>query len=225
VWSDGAGIQSIDLVTDWSGRGFDHGVRKKVPSRITYEDDGSWGFGIKPSDFAYAWTKLLLDTEKLTDFDDATLKDFDPGLLALPPNKSAEDVVTDYLRYLYHYTMQELERKRTGTKAALDITSIHFWFTMPAIWSVEAQMATRSAALRAGFGSRHGDTISMIREPEAAAIACLNELIVDSPSSLVEEGQGVLVCDCGGGTVVCPRQAYKMSPTRLTKFPSGSGIL
>lgn len=44
---------------------------------------------------------------------------------------------------------------------------------MPAIWSDRAQQETREAALRAGFGKRQFDSVSMISEPEAAALYAL----------------------------------------------------
>jgi molecular chaperone DnaK (HSP70) len=65
--------------------------------------------------------------------------------------------------------MDRLERKLT--KDLLNVTPIEFWFTMPAIWSDEAQHATRTAAMCAGFGTRSGDSVKMITEPEAAALA------------------------------------------------------
>lgn len=69
---------------------------------------------------------------------------------------------------------------------------------MSAIWSDAAKAATRSAAHEAGFGSRPGDEIFMVPEPEAAAIATLKYLAGDEQ---VQPGDGILVCDCGGGMV------------------------
>jgi hypothetical protein len=210
VWSDASSIKDINLITEWTGHGRPvNWTRKKVPSRISYEGPDSWGYNIKPNELAYAWTKLLLDKVRLMEFDDENLRNWEPGLLALPPGKTAENVVTDFLTKLYRHITDLLERKMS--REVLDVTDIEFWFSMPAIWSDKAQMSTMAAARKAGFGTRANDSFCMIREPEAAAIACLNGLISDSPSSLVRMGEGVLICDCGGGTVVrTPTQFYQL---------------
>ena len=202
AWSDDVGVKDIKLITEWSGTGrSSNSTRTKVPSRICYDGSGSWGYGIKSSAQAYSWTKLLLDRQvKLAEFDDDNLRSIDPGLLALPPGKSPEDVVADYLTKLYEHIMKHLEPK--VMKSVLDVTDIDFWFSMPALWSDKAQAATRDAAKKAGFGSRNNDQIFMIREPEAAAISCLNEFIAGTTTRIVAEGEGILICDCGGGTVV-----------------------
>jgi molecular chaperone DnaK (HSP70) len=62
---------------------------------------------------------------------------------------------------------------QTRYEHLLQVTPIEFWFTMPAIWSDRAQEATRQAARAAGFGTREGDLIQMITEPEAGVHAAL----------------------------------------------------
>ena len=89
----------------------------------------------------------------------------------MPKKKPAEEVVADYLTHFYQHCMEYLEKE--VTKDLLKLTPIDFWFTMPALWSDPAQHATRAAAEKAGFGSRADDTISMIMEPEAAAVCAL----------------------------------------------------
>lgn len=146
----------------------------------------SWGYNIKPGAIAYSWTKLLLDDQAAaTEFDDPQLRSIlDSGLLRLPPGKTAQEVTTDYLRELYKHTMSFLERKYSA--GILRTMPIKFWFSMPAIWSDEAQYATRDAAKAAGFASRNGDQIFMVKEPAAAAIASLNQFIAKGPNKLVQ---------------------------------------
>ena len=180
----------IEVITEWpSHLHVNNSYRVKVPSRIHYGGQRSgnlWGYNIPPGSVAYSWTKLLLDqTVALDEFDDPSLRDFvGNGLLGLPAGKTPREVVTDYLSELYRHTMFVLERKITAE--VLRVTPIEFWFTMPAIWSEEAQYATKNAAQRAGFQSRPKDKINMIREPAAAAIITLNELLSDDRSSLIE---------------------------------------
>lgn len=73
---------------------------------------------------------------------------------------------------------------------------------MPAIWSDRARQDTRDAALRAGFGSRDLDSVIMISEPEAAALCALKAHLGDQADDPLKKGEHVLICDCGGGTVV-----------------------
>ncbi|KAK5120261.1 hypothetical protein LTR85_006467 [Meristemomyces frigidus] len=75
------------------------------------------------------------------------------------------------------------------------------WLTVPAVWSDQARHATKAAAKAAGFGSRAGDTISVISEPEAAAITVLKKYAQVGSINALQIGQVVLICDCGGGTV------------------------
>lgn len=115
---------------------------------------------------------------------------------------------SDYLKQVYEHTMGILKRQMPDTLAS---TPIEFIFTVPAIWSHKAQEATRTAASRAGFGSngRPIDSMSMISEPEAAAIYTLTSLYEDKKtreqgdlkSTGMQPGEHFIICDAGGGTV------------------------
>lgn len=159
----------------------------KVPSRIAYhaENEGkrnfpvgrdAWGYEVEAGFKSYSWIKLLLDSKATaTDFDDPILqKEQDSvggSIMTLPEGKTAIDVTTDYLTNLYRHCIAEINK--TDIKTVLPVTPIEFWFTHPATWSDEAKAATKQAAERAGFTSRKGDTITLIPEPEAGAIAAL----------------------------------------------------
>lgn len=130
--------------------------------------------------------KLLLDGDtKITEFDDASLGQ---GVLKLPIGKTATDVCADYLTGIYAYTISELER--IWGDGMIKLTPIEFWLTVPATWSDKAKSATKDAATRAGFGTRIGDSIFMITEPEAAAVASLSGLIADGVQNQVKPGDG-----------------------------------
>lgn len=128
---------------------------------------------------AYSWTKLLLDQgARITKYDDSALETASKtGILQLPEGKTAVDVVADYLSEVYEHIMNTIAKQIT--EEALKITPIEFWFTVPAIWSDQAQSATMAAAKRAGFGAslfkRRNDKIFLISEPEAAAITALKK--------------------------------------------------
>lgn len=219
-------LDNIILISSWPGPTRDTETVLKTPSRIAYKADNPrvskqrWGYQVEPGMIAYSWTKLLLDENTpLTKYDDATLDDSSgAGILKLPKGKTAVDVVSNYLSEVYKHILRTIAKQITDE--ALSVTPLEFWFTVPAIWSDQAQSATRTAAQRAGFGSRIGDHIFMISEPEAAAIAALKKYTTNSMGGSVQvslpfifglriatdchsqRGDGVLVCDCGGGTVV-----------------------
>ena len=180
VYSRKSDAPIIEVVHEWPGNS--SGYLQKVPSQIAYKIDNPqfekdiWGYEIPASAQRQCWTKLLLDQKaQISEFDDPNLKDtVQSSALTLPQGKSPEDVVSDFLSHLYKHCMGVLGKRMT--MGVLSATPIEFWFTMPAIWSDEAQYATKKAAERAGFGkspSRELDSINMITEPEAASIAAL----------------------------------------------------
>ncbi|KAK2875390.1 hypothetical protein FQN49_001639 [Arthroderma sp. PD_2] len=214
-------VDDISVITTWPGVSRKSETVFKIPSRIAYPNENyriqenKWGFQVESGMASYSWTKLLLDNNsQATKFDDETLafqKEAGMPILNLPQGKDAVTVVADFLEAVYKHTINVLEKQITAD--VLAITPMEFWFTMPAIWSDGAQHATREAAKRAGFGSRPGDNISMISEPEAAAIAALKEHTRYEALSSVKPGDGVLVCDCGGGTVdITTYRILKTSP-------------
>ncbi|KAF5833009.1 hypothetical protein DUNSADRAFT_10930 [Dunaliella salina] len=89
--------------------------------------------------------------------------------------------------------------------------------TVPAMWGDASKHAMREAALRAGFIHKlDSDALSIILEPEAAAIYALDkkappllsEFLVAFPMGLLSRGlqicltgESVMVIDAGGGTV------------------------
>jgi molecular chaperone DnaK (HSP70) len=123
-----------------------------------------------------SWTKLLLDADaSIQESDDPELKAaIDEGHLRLPPNVPAQRVVADFLGHVYKHVEAKLV-KELG-QDVFDSTPMDCWLTVPAVWSDKAQAITKAAATTAGFALRTGDTISVIPEPEAAAIAVLRSM-------------------------------------------------
>jgi len=155
------------------------GTIGKVPSIIAYEsenqgedlDENQWGFsayGLK----SYQWTKLLLGKDtRASQSRSSDLKDiYGNGFCTLPLGKSAKDVVADFLRGLYEYLIERLQKH---DDTAFRITPMEFWITVPAMWTDAAKATTIEAAQAAGFGSRVMDSVHIITEPEAAALSVL----------------------------------------------------
>ncbi|EXJ65390.1 hypothetical protein A1O7_01731 [Cladophialophora yegresii CBS 114405] len=201
--------KEIKTFTDWPGALRENNEHnEKTPSVISYasenpeqEGQDAWGYEVEPGSKSYAWTKLLLDARsQAARYDDPTLRThMGRGLLQLPPGKKAVQVVGDYLKKVHDHLIDAIIEKCGGSDI-LDVTPIEYWLTVPAIWSDKAKAATREAALYAGFGSRRIDEINLIPEPEAAAMLALKTSVSET-DSLVKPNTGVLVCDCGGGTV------------------------
>ena len=143
------------------------------------------------------------------------------GILSLPQGKKAVDVVADYLSKVHEHIIEAIKEKCGGSDF-FDVTPIEYWLTVPAIWSDEAKFATREAALKAGFGAREMDEVNLIPEPEAAAVLALKASL-DHTDDLVKPQTGVLVCDCGGGTVDITSYIVKRTHPRLVLDESGVG--
>lgn len=167
------------------------------------------------------WFKLFLDKHtRQTYFDDGYHPDRDSeGILKLPKGMTGQTVTREFLKCLYEYLMPKLEK--TLTVEGLRKTPIQFWFTSPATWSDKANTLTQKAARYAGFGSRVGDRISMITEPEAAATAILATKVDEQPD-LFEAGQSGLVVDIGGGTTdLSLLTLEKIEPLKLSEAVPG----
>ncbi|RDW94974.1 hypothetical protein BP5796_00737 [Coleophoma crateriformis] len=197
-------FRDINIITKWPGSNMDSW---KTPSKIAYQIENpslmcnKFGFEVQAKHVSCSWTKLLLDKSTAAGrFDDRTICAMpDYGMMRIPPEKTAEDVCEDFLDGLYRYAMVKL-RASIG-KEAFNKTPMECWITLPAIWSEEAKVKTLKAAKAAGFGSRPFDQIFTIAEPEAAAIATLKFYSDSNSINLVTEGENILLCDCGGGTV------------------------
>ena len=159
----------------------------KVPSVIGYAQDNSWsedrwGYSIKPGESSFTWFKLRLD--EATDpaaYDDPVLQQFiSNGLVRLPEGKTATDVATDYLRFLYNHVLESL---RGILGPGLVVTPLVFCLTVPATWSHYARAETRKAAVAAGFGTRYGDELILADEAMTGVLDCLHGTIHDYDSA------------------------------------------
>lgn len=181
VTSDKTSIDDINVIRTWPGRDGEW----KTPTRIAYAYENAkvkltqdaWGYQVEPNMTSCSWTKLLLDHgAKVTKHDDPKLsKAVDEGMLRIPDSKTAQIVCEDFLREVYKHMVARLTRQLSAE--VLESTPMDCWLTVPAVWSDQAQDATKKAAQAAGFGSRPSDSISVITEPEAAAIATLKKYL------------------------------------------------
>lgn len=170
------------------------GNADKVPTRISYKNGQphNWGGSVKSGEECFRWFKLLLDPkQKLANQAQAATSS--RNLLG-KLNKKADDVAVDYLRMVWQYTKDDIQRKQGDNWET--IYKLRVVLTVPAIWSAGAKERTLSIAKAAGLP----EDISLVSEPEAAALAVLKEKN-DEDASL-QVGDTFVVCDAGGGTVV-----------------------
>ncbi|KAF8857613.1 hsp70-like protein [Acephala macrosclerotiorum] len=209
VLSNAADFKDVKPWTKWPGGPSENSEHlKKAPSRIAYASENDdldhdiWGYEVEPGMISCSWTKLLLDQKAVsTEYDDPDLnKAAASGLMRIPPGKTPQKVVTDYMKGLHKMFINALRDLGIIDQELTIPMPMEFWVTVPATWSDEAKWITRTAAIEAGFGNRPGDEINLIPEPEAAAHLALKDS-VHHVHNLVKEDTGVLVCDCGGGTV------------------------
>ncbi|EPS43619.1 hypothetical protein H072_2450 [Dactylellina haptotyla CBS 200.50] len=235
-------LNDIEVITSWAGHG--NGIAPKIPTEIRYINgrpplwgaEASINYERRRSNSAnvYSRFKLLLDLRAGNDWygcGSVFSTDEPPSeSISLPPGKSAVRVSTDFLRLVYEELMNNILRKRFPD--TLDFTPIQFVFTVPAIWDHRAQEATRTAATKAGFSTRSFDTLSLVSEPEAAAMFVIKAMHEKSftrmstpgPSSL-KDHETFVICDAGGGTVdLISYQVMQLEPgLKLKEAAVGTG--
>lgn len=108
--------------------------------------------------------------------------------------KSVEDVIKDFLQLLFQHMVSTLAYEGLGENR-IDYNTI---FTVPAGFSPNEVQKFKSIVQSTGWGN-HAISVSL-REPEAAILYTINK----SASHFdFQTGQCIVLCDAGGGTVVC----------------------
>jgi len=196
--TDKSSVDDINVIRTWPGKDGEW----KVPTRIAYASENgkvgltqnAWGYQVEPTMTSCSWTKLLLDmgAEHAAHDDPHLQQAVDQGMLRVPQDLTSQQVCSDFLKEVYKYMIARLTKQ--VSKQVLDSTPVDCWLTVPAVWSDQAQSATRAAARAAGFGGRPQDTINIISEPEAGAIAALTKYM--HPSSLNPPQVGIALSLC-----------------------------
>lgn len=197
--------ERVSVIKSWPSQSNQYA--EKTPSILAYNTNPpAWGANVKPKDEPQvAHFKLGLQENvgkhyltKAASNTSSVLGGFltdhnwrHPGL----PEKKAIDYTADYLTQICQYVLNETLPSRFGPQF-LQNQQISYVITVPAIWSDKAKELTRQAAIAAGISRRK---LMLITEPEAAALFCATLCKeVD-----LREGDRFLICDAGGGTVVC----------------------
>ncbi|PFH48903.1 hypothetical protein AMATHDRAFT_5374 [Amanita thiersii Skay4041] len=186
------------------------GGDSKIPSVVYYDENGrvvAAGAEADPEtnyDLADAegltraeWFKLHLRPPHL-----AAEQGFDVRTLPpLPRNKSANEIFGDLLKYLYESTRRYIQERQGASLWESVENSIEYVLSHPNGWEGQQQNQMRKAAVFAGLVSNDSEAmqrISFVTEGEASLCFCLNTIPSASNS---HNGKGVMVVDCGGGTI------------------------
>lgn len=87
------------------------------------------------------------------------------------------DAIRDYLRELWKFSIITIKRAESALQ--VDLLSFKIVVTIPAIWPAYAQARMKEAIEKAGIMSRRAagePTLEFMSEPEAAAIAALEDM-------------------------------------------------
>ncbi|KAF8632108.1 hypothetical protein AX15_002039 [Amanita polypyramis BW_CC] len=182
----------------------------KIPSVVCYDEDGdviAVGSETDPEMnpelteikglVRAEWFKLHLRPSHLVAEQRFDIEDIPP----LPSNKAVIDIFADLLRYLYQSTNQYI-RERQGNDIWESVsTNIEFVLSHPNGWEGRQQSDMRYAAIEAGLVEDEDEAlkhINFVTEGEASLHFCLNKI----PTALENcTNEGIIVVDCGGGTI------------------------
>ncbi|KIL60615.1 hypothetical protein M378DRAFT_14065 [Amanita muscaria Koide BX008] len=198
-------VPQIKPVTQFVGQRAPRGD-SKVPSIVCYSQDGivvATGAETDPEmNHALAemddvirveWFKLHLRPPNLAPNQEFELQ----KLRSFPKNKTPFQVFGDFLRYLFQSTKKYIMGSELWSWDSVE-RNTYFVLSHPNGWEGKQQSQMRKAAIAAGLvdESEASERVSFVSEGEASLHFCLN-----TNPNLHNEGDGMLVVDCGGGTI------------------------
>ena len=210
-WAVNGGSKVIRLIENWPNPAAEVANQEKVPSIISYVDGKpqKWGYTVGLTDESFRWIKILLEEnhQYVTSVEPVQ----NSNNLLIKVKKTAQEVVADYLKLLWQYTLDDIRKFHPTFES---IFALRVVLTVPAIWSPAAKEKTKQAAHLAGMP----DAIKLVTEPEAAALATLKDKAEENTLEVgimrlatqilvglaieLQVGDAFVVCDAGGGTVV-----------------------
>jgi hypothetical protein len=213
---------NIQIIHDWPARNNSIGTRDKVPSEVTYQDEGIvWGSLIEPDVPRHMWTKLQLEASQTGE----VTQIFQESSTAQCSSKQPVDIVADFLSQVKAHLIPNLDKK--FGKILWRTLPITLVVTVPAVWSDKAKALTLEAVNKAGFNSlEFPQTINTVitSEPEAAAIHTIKNLVGTTQDTKFAIGDAFIVCDMGGGTIdLIAYRVASLNPTIIEEATVGTG--
>jgi len=129
--------------------------------------------------------------------------DRENDLPPLPLGKSADDLLTDFIKYLFGCVKTYIHKHHLAFPWSSVEDSIEYIFTHPNGWEGVQQQRYRRAIAHAGLvpGTREGQSrVHMLTEGEASLHFCVANL-VNTETTNQADPQGVVIIDAGGGTI------------------------
>ncbi|KAL8774384.1 MAG: hypothetical protein Q9203_004239 [Teloschistes exilis] len=215
-WAVNGGSKVIRLINNWPDPAAQNASKDKVPSSICYVNGvpQKWGYTVGLTDESFKWIKILLEdsSDLITKVEPVR----NSSSLLQRVHKKPHEVVSDYLRLLWEYTKDDIRKFHPDYES---IFAIRVILTVPAVWSPAAKDKTRLAAKLAGLP----DAITLVTEPEAAALATLKD---KAEESTLKIGDAFVVCDAGGGTVdLISYKIEGLDPLKISECAIGDGGL
>ena len=155
----------------------------------------------------------------------------DDALHPLPPGKSAVDVLTDFIKYLFRCAKTYIEEHHLAFTWSTIEHSVEYIFTHPNGWEGVQQQQYRRAIASAGLipSTPEGQSrVHMLTEGEASLHFCVSNLL-NGETTIQAAPQGVVIIDAGGGTIdlsmfsmtsapisgaeIAPAECKQLSPT------------
>lgn len=181
AWARSENPSNIQTVSSWDSHFYQNSDKEKVPSVISYGpgDSRSWGYGVQPGGQTIKWFKLLLLDDKDIPGHVLNSKYLAEERYRLKKlNKHAVEAISDYISLLWTHSLENIGRALGAT--LLDLSRIQIVTTIPAIWPAYAKARMREAISMAGLldiRSAGETTLTFIAEPEAAALATIQDLV------------------------------------------------
>ncbi|KAF8629982.1 hypothetical protein AX15_003171 [Amanita polypyramis BW_CC] len=225
-------VMAFDIGTTYSGASYSlldpgevpeiHGVTRfpsqqkvggdsKIPTILFYDQEGTLravgaeatqdSFLEEAEDQEYVkveWFKLHLRPKTL-----ASSHISDEDIPPLPGNKTAEQILADFLQYLYRSTKDYIIQTHPGGTAFWQSVekNVDYVLSLPNGWEGGQQAQMRRAASKAGLVVNEAEAqqrISFVTEGEASLHFCIQKGIT---KNAVKPGEGLIIVDCGGGTI------------------------
>ncbi|KAF8552294.1 hypothetical protein OG21DRAFT_1511667 [Imleria badia] len=143
------------------------------------------------------WWKLHLRPKHL-----ASSINSSDDLPPLPSGKSAVDILTDFIKYLFDCAKTYIQEHHLALTWSSIEDSIEYIFTHPNGWEGLQQQLYRRAVERAGLIPRTPEgrsRVHMLTEGEASLHFCVPNLLTAKTAD--QAPQGVVIIDAGGGTI------------------------
>ncbi|RUP43429.1 hypothetical protein BC936DRAFT_137194 [Jimgerdemannia flammicorona] len=170
----------------------------KYPKNLTcirYDSNGdciSWGYEAR-----YGITSRT--GERYERFKLHLARNNTSNLQLLPEHRTAVEIISDYLRSLHKFFLENYLQKVYGN--IYENKDILWILTVPAMWEESAKQRMTDAAVQAGIVSareaKDRSRFKIVLEPEAAAITCCEHSIENN----LKVNDNFIVVDAGGGTV------------------------